>query len=58
MENNKKMDPEETGWESVDWIYPAEDMHQWWAVLNMVMNPVSKKVEKYFDSLSDCNLPC
>jgi hypothetical protein len=25
-------------WESVDWILPAQDRDQWWALVNMVMD--------------------
>jgi hypothetical protein len=33
-----RMDFREKGCESVDWIHLAQDMEQWWALLNMVMN--------------------
>jgi hypothetical protein len=36
---NIKMDLRETGWDSMDWIYLAEDGDQWRALVNMVMNP-------------------
>jgi len=32
------MDPKEIEWEGVDWIHPAKDRDQWWAVTNMVTN--------------------
>jgi len=28
----------ETGWDGVEWIHMAQDMDQWWALVNMVMN--------------------
>jgi hypothetical protein len=37
-EDNIKMDLRETGWEGVDWIHLAQDMDQWRAVVNTVMN--------------------
>jgi hypothetical protein len=37
-EGNIRMDPREIGWKDVDWIHLAEDMGQWRAVVNMVMN--------------------
>jgi hypothetical protein len=37
-EDNIKMDLRETGWEGVDWIHLAQDMDQWLAVANKVMN--------------------
>jgi hypothetical protein len=33
-----KMDLRETGWSGVDWIDLAQDMDQWRAVVNTVMN--------------------
>jgi hypothetical protein len=35
---SKKMDLREKGWEGEDWIHLAQDMDQWWAVVNTVMN--------------------
>jgi hypothetical protein len=37
-EDNIKMDLREILWESVDWMYLAQDRDQWWAVVNTVMN--------------------
>jgi hypothetical protein len=37
-EDNIRMDLKEIGWEVVDWIYPAQDRDQWWAVVNPMMN--------------------
>jgi hypothetical protein len=36
--NNIKMDLREIGWGGMDWIDVAEDWHQWWALVNMIMN--------------------
>jgi hypothetical protein len=36
--DNTKMDLTEIGWESVDWMYLAQDRDQWWAVVNTVIN--------------------
>jgi hypothetical protein len=30
-EGNIKMDLKETGWQSLGWIYLAQDRYQWWA---------------------------
>jgi hypothetical protein len=27
----------EVGWEGVNWIYMAQDMDKWWALVNVVM---------------------
>jgi hypothetical protein len=32
------MDPRETVWEGVDWIYLAHDMDQWQTLVNTIMN--------------------
>jgi len=32
------MDLRDVGWEGVDWIHLAQDMDQWRAVVNTVMN--------------------
>jgi hypothetical protein len=32
------MDLRKIGWEGVDWIHLAQDMDQWWAIVNMIMN--------------------
>jgi hypothetical protein len=37
-EENVKMDLVEIGWEFVDWILLAQDVDQWWALVNTVMN--------------------
>jgi hypothetical protein len=37
-EDNIKMDLRETGWSSMDWIHLAQDMDQWRALMNTVMN--------------------
>jgi hypothetical protein len=36
--DNIKIDLREIGWDVVDWIDVAEDMDQWRAVVNTVMN--------------------
>jgi hypothetical protein len=37
-EENIKMDLREIGWGSMDWIDLAQDMEQWRALVNTVMN--------------------
>jgi hypothetical protein len=37
-ENNIKMDLQEVGWESTDWIAVAQDRDWWLALVNTVMN--------------------
>jgi hypothetical protein len=37
-ENNIKMDLQEVGFESVDWIQVAQDRERCWALVNVVMN--------------------
>jgi hypothetical protein len=36
--DNIKLDLREIGWDGIDWIYLAQDMDQWRALVNMVMN--------------------
>jgi hypothetical protein len=36
--DNFKMDLREIGWDDMDWIDLAQDMEQWRAVVNTVMN--------------------
>jgi hypothetical protein len=36
--DNIKMDLRDIGWGGMDWIYPAQEMYQWRALVNMVMN--------------------
>jgi hypothetical protein len=36
--DNIKMDLREIGWDGVDWIELAQDMDQWRALVNTVMN--------------------
>jgi hypothetical protein len=36
-EDNIRLDLRERGWESLDWIHPAEDRDQWQALMNVVM---------------------
>jgi hypothetical protein len=38
LEDNIKMDLKETGWEGMDWNNLAQNMDNWQAVANMVMN--------------------
>jgi hypothetical protein len=37
LEDNIKMDVKEVGLEGVDWIYLAEGMDKWWALLDAIM---------------------
>jgi ribosome biogenesis protein Nip4 len=37
-EDNVRRDLREIGWEGVNWIHLAQDLDQWWAVVNSVMN--------------------
>jgi hypothetical protein len=37
-QNNIKMDLREIGWDGMDWIDLAQDMDQWKALVNTVMN--------------------
>jgi hypothetical protein len=37
-QNNIGMDLREIGWEGVEWMHMAQDRHQWWALVNTVMN--------------------
>jgi hypothetical protein len=37
-EDNIKMDLREIRWEDVEWIHTAQDMDQWQAIVNTVMN--------------------
>jgi hypothetical protein len=46
-----KMNLIEIGCDGVDWIYLAQDMGQWWAFVNMVMNlPVTENARNFFSS--------
>jgi hypothetical protein len=36
--DNIRMDLREIGWEGVDWMHVAQDMDQWRALVNTVMN--------------------
>jgi hypothetical protein len=38
MEDNKRIDVREIGWEAVDWIHLAQDRDQWRTLVNTVMN--------------------
>ena len=38
LEDNIKMDPQEVGYESMDWIDVAQDTNRWRALLNAAMN--------------------
>jgi len=37
-EDNIRMDLREIEWEGVDWVCLVQDMDQWWALVNKVMN--------------------
>ena len=37
-DDNIKMHLQEVGWEGMDWIYLAQDMDRWRALVNAVMN--------------------
>jgi hypothetical protein len=37
-EDNIRMHLRETGWKVVDWMHLSQDMDQWWAVVNTIMN--------------------
>jgi hypothetical protein len=37
-ENDIKMDLREIGWDGMDWVYLAQDMDQWRALVKTVMN--------------------
>jgi len=36
--DNIKMDPQEVGWRSMDWIDMAQVRDRWWALVNAVTN--------------------
>jgi hypothetical protein len=36
--DNIKIDLTETGWDGVDWVVMAQDMDQWRALVNTVIN--------------------
>jgi len=38
LEDKVKMNLKETGWEGMDWTNLAQNMDNWQAVANMVMN--------------------
>jgi hypothetical protein len=46
--NNNKVNPEEIGWEGVDWINMAEDRDNLWAVMITVMNLGFRKMQVIF----------
>jgi hypothetical protein len=33
------MDATEIGWKSMDWFHPAQDWHQWHAIISTVIKP-------------------
>jgi len=37
-EDNVKIDLQEVGNGSMDWLKPAQDKDRWWALANVVMN--------------------
>jgi hypothetical protein len=49
MEDNTKMDLNETGFADVNWIHLAQDRDQWRAFLNTVKNlPITKNTGNFF----------
>jgi len=38
LEDNTKMDVQEVEWGGMGWIYLAQDMDRWCALVNVVMN--------------------
>jgi hypothetical protein len=53
-EDNIKLDLREIGIDGVNWIRLAQDMVQWWAFVNTVMNfRVPYRKQDFFDKLSD-----
>jgi hypothetical protein len=47
--NNIKIDLREIGWDGMDWIYVAQDMDQWRALVKTVMNvPFPYNAQKFF----------
>jgi len=38
LEDNIKMDVQEVGWRGMGWIYLAQDLDRWRALVNAVMN--------------------
>jgi len=50
-EDNSKMDLQDVGWESMDWIDLAQNRDRWWALVNAVMSSrVPLKVEYFLTS--------
>jgi hypothetical protein len=39
-EDGIRMHLREIGWGRVDWIHVAQDRDWWWAMVNVVMNPL------------------
>jgi hypothetical protein len=37
--NNIRLNLRETGWEDVEWMHLAQDMDQWWNLVNMIVGP-------------------
>jgi hypothetical protein len=38
MEDNIRLELREIGWEEVDWIHLAQNVGQWQALMNTIMN--------------------
>jgi len=38
MGNYIRMDRREITWEGVEWIHLVRDRHQWWALVDTIMN--------------------
>jgi len=56
-EDNIKMDLQEMGWGSIDWIELAQNRDSWQALVNAVMNFwVVCNAENFSTSLENCQL--
>jgi hypothetical protein len=54
-QDNIKIDLQEVGWESTDWIDLTQDTERWQAIVNAVMNLRGyKKCGEFLDWLRNC----